>query len=210
MFTGIVHGIAVVLSIQKQKNFQTFKMQFPSYLIHDIKIGDSISNNGCCLTVSKMYDNNIYFDAMDETLKTTNLGLLQIGSLVNIERSLKFGDEVGGHLMSGHIIGTAKILNVINYNNNKKIFFQVKNDRIMKYIFLKGFIGVNGISLTVSDVYKNIFCVYFVPETIISTNIKNKTINSIVNIEVDYYTQIVVDKLDYYLKYYSVKNVSHI
>ncbi|CAL4042195.1 Riboflavin synthase [Buchnera aphidicola (Takecallis arundicolens)] len=199
MFTGIVQGVATVLSIKKKTDFQTLKIQFPLHLVSFLKIGASISNNGCCLTIVKIQNNDVSFNVIYETLRITNIGLLQVGSVVNIERSLKFGDEVGGHLVSGHIIGTAKILNIINNNNNKKIFFQIKNHHIMKYIFLKGFIGIDGISLTVSDICKNVFCVYFIPETIYSTNIKNKKIGDIVNIEVDYYTQIVVDKLEYYM-----------
>lgn len=199
MFTGIIQGVATVLSIKKKIDFQILTIQFPLHLVSYLNIGASISNNGCCLTITKIQNNDIFFHVIHETLRTTNLGLLKIGSVVNVERALKFGDEVGGHLMSGHIIGTAKILNIINYNNNKKIFFQINNDHIMKYIFLKGFIGIDGISLTVSDICKNVFCVYCIPETIQSTNIKSKKIGEIVNIEVDYYTQIVVDKLQHYM-----------
>lgn len=201
MFTGIVHGVATVLEIQKKTNFQILKIQFPEHLIQDLKIGASISNNGCCLTVSKIENNNVYFHVMQETLQRTNLALLQIGSEINVERSLKYGDEIGGHLMSGHIIGTATIVNIINSKNNKKIFFQMNDLKIMKYMFLKGFIGIDGISLTIGDIYKNMFCIYFIPETVFTTNIKIKTMGDIVNIEVDYYTQIVVDKLENYISH---------
>ncbi|QCI25886.1 riboflavin synthase subunit alpha [Buchnera aphidicola] len=200
MFTGITHGVATVLGMQKQQDFQILKIQFPANLVKNLKVGASVSNNGCCLTVFKIKNYNIYFHVMQETLQKTNLILLNVGSKINIERSLKFGDEIGGHLMSGHIIGTAKILNIINFGNNKKIFFQINNLKIMKYIFLKGFIGIDGISLTVGEIHKNIFCIYFIPETISTTNIKMRKIGDTVNIEVDYYTQIVVDRAENYFK----------
>ncbi|QCI27092.1 riboflavin synthase subunit alpha [Buchnera aphidicola] len=205
MFTGIVHGISIVLSILKKKNFLTLKTQFPVCLIKNLKVGASISNNGCCLTVSKIKNCNVYFDIIEETLKKTNFSLLKIGSQINIERSLKYGDEIGGHFILGHIIGTAKILNIMNSDNNKKIFFQVNDSKIMKYIFFKGFISIDGISLTIGNVLKNGFYISFIPETIMSTNIKLKNIGDIVNIEIDYYTQIIIDKLESYININTLK-----
>ncbi|MCW5196983.1 riboflavin synthase subunit alpha [Buchnera aphidicola] len=195
MFTGIIQGIAIVSSIKKKYQFFTYNMKFPNYLTLNLNIGASVSNNGCCLTVTKIHNHHVYFDVIQETLIKTNLSLLSVGSKINVERSLKFGDEVGGHLLTGHIIGTAKICNIIHTNNNRKIFFQVQ-DVWKKYIFLKGFIAIDGISLTVSDIKNNIFCVCFIPETLCNTNISMKVIGDIVNIEVDYYTQIIIDRLE--------------
>lgn len=206
MFTGIVHGISIVLSILKKNNFLTLKTQFPVYLIKNLTVGASVSNNGCCLTVSKIKNCNVYFDIIEETLKKTNFSLLNIGSKINIERSLKYGDEIGGHFILGHIIGTAKILNIIDSKNNKKIFFQVNDSKIMKYIFFKGFISIDGISLTIGNVLKNGFYISFIPETITSTNIQFKNIDDIVNIEIDYYTQIIIDKLESYINMNILKN----
>ncbi|CAL4042163.1 Riboflavin synthase [Buchnera aphidicola (Phyllaphis fagi)] len=199
MFTGIIQGIAVISSIKKKYKFCTYQIKFPNDLISNLKIGASVSNNGCCLTVTKIKYEYVYFDIMKETLRITNLSLLHVGSKINIERSLKFGDEIGGHLLTGHIISTAIIHNIIHIKENKKIFFQVNNIFIMKYIFLKGFIAIDGISLTVSGISQNIFYVYFIPETLCSTNISSRVVGDIVNIEVDYYTQIVVDKLEKFL-----------
>ncbi|CAL4318826.1 riboflavin synthase subunit alpha [Buchnera aphidicola] len=199
MFTGLVHGIALLTSIKKKNRFHTYQVTFPSYLLYSLKIGDSIANNGCCLTVTKIKNNDVSFDVMKATLETTNFPFLPLYSGINIERSLKFGDEIGGHIVSGHIMTTAKVLKIEFSKNNRKIFFQINNLIVMKYIFLKGFIAIDGVSLTVNTIYKNTFSVCLIPETIRSTNFNKKNIGDVVNIEVDYYTQIIIEKLDQYL-----------
>ncbi|CAL4318777.1 Riboflavin synthase [Buchnera aphidicola (Pterocallis alni)] len=200
MFTGIIQGCAKVLEIKKRNKLYIYKFKFPKNLSYNIKLGDSISNNGCCLSVTEIDKNNISFDVMEETLLVTNLSFLSIGSIVNIERSLKFGDELGGHLLSGHIMNTAKIYNIIDVGDSKKIYFEIKDLQMMKYIFLKGFIGIDGISLTVNSIKDNTFSICLIPETIFNTNMFSRMIGDLVNIEVDYYTQIIIDKLDQYLK----------
>ncbi|MDE5285835.1 MAG: riboflavin synthase, partial [Buchnera aphidicola] len=119
-----------------------------------------------------------------ETLKKTNLGLLNVGDEINIERSLQYGSEIGGHLISGHIIDTIEITKVINQGNNYTLWFHVRNARLLKYIFYKGFICIDGISLTVGDIIKNEFCVHLIPETLVRTIIKNKINGDLVNLEI--------------------------
>ncbi|QCI17522.1 riboflavin synthase subunit alpha [Buchnera aphidicola (Acyrthosiphon lactucae)] len=197
MFTGIVNGIAIIVLIEKKKKHYSYTIKIPSILSKNLKLGDSISHNGCCLTV-KLIDNSydssyITCDVIEETLKSTNLGTLNIGDSINIERSVKYGDEIGGHIISGHIMSTAKISKMFKSDNNCIIWLKMRNTFLMKYVFYKGFICIDGISLTVGDIIGNEFCVNIIPHTFLSTTIKNKTNGSLMNIEIDFYTQTIVD-----------------
>ncbi|QIQ41721.1 MAG: riboflavin synthase subunit alpha [Buchnera aphidicola (Microlophium carnosum)] len=192
MFTGIINGIASIVSIDKKKNY-SYTVKMPSILSKNLKLGESISHNGCCLTVRLINNSYITCDVVEETLKITNLGILEIGDDINIERSAKYGDEIGGHIISGHIMNTAEISKIVKSHDTCIIWLKMKNKLLMKYIFCKGFICVDGISLTVSDIINNEFCVNIIPHTFSSTTIKNKSHGSIVNIEIDFYTQTIVD-----------------
>ncbi|WP_425619722.1 riboflavin synthase subunit alpha [Buchnera aphidicola] len=200
MFTGIVHGIATIIFIEKKKNIYTFTIKIPSCLSKNLKLGDSIACNGCCLTIREI--NNSYFicDVIKETLKTTNLGLLSVHDHINIERSVKLGDDISGHIISGHIMTTAKISNIFNVDNNYIIWLELTKQKFMKYLFYKGFICIDGISLTVSNITQNEFCVNIIPHTLFSTTIFKKTISSIMNIEIDFYTQTIVDTTEHLIK----------
>ncbi|CAL4319389.1 Riboflavin synthase [Buchnera aphidicola (Protaphis terricola)] len=200
MFTGIVDGVAQVISIDKKKDLYNYNIKFPSFLLKNLKPGASIAHNGCCLTVKKINHFNVTFDIMKITLQHTNLGYLNIGDYINVERSLKYGDEVGGHLVSGHIINTVEISKILKLKNNYIIWFQVKDLSLMKYIFYKGFICLDGISLTIMDIIKNNFCVSIIPETLSLTTISSKKIKDLVNMEIDLYTQISVDTTERLVK----------
>ncbi|MCU4137100.1 riboflavin synthase subunit alpha [Buchnera aphidicola (Sitobion miscanthi)] len=193
MFTGIVNGIATIVSIDKKKTHYRYTVKLPSILSRNLKLGDSIAHNGCCLTVK--FINNVYIicDVINETLKSTNLGILNVGDHVNIERSVKYGDEIGGHIISGHVMNTAEICKILKLDDNCIIWLKMKNPLLMKYIFYKGFICVDGISLTVGDIIGNEFCVNIIPHTFLFTTIKNKKNKSLMNIEIDFYTQTIVD-----------------
>jgi riboflavin synthase len=193
MFTGIVNGIARVVSINKKKNFHTYTVNFSSILLKNLKIGDSVAHNGCCLTVKYINCPHVVFDIMKITIANTNLGVLNIGDYVNIERSLKYGDEMGGHIISGHIMNTGEISKISKLDKNHILWCKVKDLSLMKYIFYKGFIAIDGISLTINNIIKNEFCVSIIPETLSSTTIGFKKIGQLVNIEIDFYTQIIVD-----------------
>ncbi len=117
----------------------------------------------------------ISFDLMKETLRITNLGDIQVGDEVNVERAAKFSDEIGGHLMSGHIMTTAEIVKILTSENNRQIWFKVQDPTLMKYILYKGFIGIDGISLTVGEVTATRFCVHLIPETLQRTTRERKT-----------------------------------
>lgn len=200
MFTGIVQCISQIILIKKKKHSITYVIELPSKMMKDLQVGYSIANNGCCLTVTKVKKNFLYFDIIKETLKVTNLGKLKVGDKINIERAVKLKDEIGGHLMTGHIMTTAKIYNIKNTTNNYEILFYLKKYKLMKYILKKGFIGIDGISLTINKVYKNKFSVNLIPKTLSDTTIGIKKVGDIVNIEIDYQTQLIVHSVERILK----------
>ncbi|MXP67421.1 riboflavin synthase subunit alpha [Pantoea sp. Aalb] len=196
MFTGIIQCMAEIIAIKEKKNFRTHVIQLPEELLLNLRLGASVAHNGCCLTVTAIKNNYISFDLMQETLEITNLGELKVGDIVNIERAAKLGDEIGGHLMTGHIITTAQIYKIITLENNYKIWFELSDIEKIKFIFHKSFIGIDGISLTVGNVIENQFCVYLVPETLKRTTIGKKNIGHKVNIEIDLYMQAIVTTVE--------------
>lgn len=196
MFTGIVQGTGKVVAIDEKPNFRTHVVELPEALLPGLETGASVAHNGCCLTVTEINGNRISFDLMKETLRITNLGDLQEGDVVNIERAAKFSDEIGGHLMSGHIMTTAEIAKILTSENNRQIWFKLQDPTLMKYILHKGFIGVDGISLTVGEVTPTRFCVYLIPETLQRTTLGAKKLGQRVNIEIDPQTQAVVDTVE--------------
>lgn len=196
MFTGIIQGIAEIKFIEIKKFFSTYIIKLPKKMLIGLELGSSLSNNGCCLTVSKIQQNLISIDVTKITLKITNLGTLKVGDKINIERPLTLTDEIGGHLMSGHIMTTAKIYKILNFNTTCEMCFAFNKSSFMKFIFNKGFIGIDGISLTISKIYKNKFFVNLIPQTLLSTTIGLKKIGELVNVEIDFKTQIIVECIE--------------
>ena len=195
MFTGIVQGTAEIISITKKQDFQTHVIRMPANLLSNVELGASVAHNGCCLTVTDINDDLWSFDLMQETLNVTNLGLLKEGDVVNVERAAKFGDEIGGHSMSGHIMCTAEVSKIVTSENNNQIWFTLPQAQ-MKYVFTKGYIGIDGISLTIGDVVENRFNVNLIPETLQRTNLKSRVIGDVINIEIDPQTQAIVDTVE--------------
>ncbi|MCR9298648.1 riboflavin synthase subunit alpha [Vibrio fluvialis] len=195
MFTGIVQGTAKVVTIEKKEKFQTHVLELPEALGQGLSIGASVAHNGCCLTVTKIDGTQVSFDLMQETLRLTNLGELAAGDFVNIERAAKFGDEIGGHSMSGHISQMATIVDVIDTPNNRTIWFELPPQH-MKYVLAKGFIGLDGCSLTIGEVKANRFNVHLIPETMQRTLFGYKQMGDHVNVEFDPQTQAIVDTVE--------------
>lgn len=196
MFTGIVQGTASLVSIEEKANFRTHIIELPEDLLPGLETGASVAHNGCCLTVTAIDGNRVSFDLIKETLRITNLGELALGSRINIERAAKFNDEIGGHLMSGHIVTTAEVSKILISENNRQIWFKVQDQSLMKYILHKGFIGIDGISLTVGEVTATRFCVHLIPETLERTTLGKKKLGQRVNIEIDPQTQAIVDTVE--------------
>ena len=180
MFTGLVQDLGCIKEVINLSGGKIFSLEV-NLCTDEIKKGDSIAINGACQSVIKKENNTLYFEAMNETLRLTNLAFLKKGDFVNVELAMKLSDRLDGHLVSGHIDRVAK-LNSIKNDGVAKIFnFECDTDLIVK----KGSISVNGISLTVSEVNEKNFEVSILPETFNNTNLKYLKINDIVNIEYD-------------------------
>ena len=201
MFTGIVQGIAQVYAIKDSDNFRTQIVKLPAEMRKGLEIGASVANNGVCLTVTEIHDDLVSFDLMKETLRITNLGGLKAGDFVNIERAMQMGAEIGGHILSGHVYCTASVSQIIESENNRQVWFKLPTKKdVMKYILTKGFIAIDGISLTIGEVKNDEFCVNLIPETLHRTLIGKRQIGDLVNIEIDPQTQAIVDTVENYLK----------
>lgn len=186
MFTGIVEGIGKVKKIEKQtKNRSAVLMtvDLGSYS-KDLKIGQSVALNGVCLTVTNIDKSNCKFEMIDETIKKTDLGNLEEGGIVNIERSLKAGDRLEGHFVLGHVDGVGIIEKILTKPKEVQIWFKIPKS-LAKYVVKKGSIAVDGISLTVVDVKKNLILVCLIPHTMQVTNFRTKKIGDKINIETD-------------------------
>ncbi|WP_145475867.1 riboflavin synthase subunit alpha [Yersinia similis] len=208
MFTGIVQGTGPVVAIEEKSNFRTHVVELPIDMLPELALGASVAHNGCCLTVTHIEGNRVSFDLMKETLRLTNLGDINVGDKVNLERAAKFSDEIGGHLMSGHIICTAEIAKIYTSENNRQIWFRMPSEDLMKYVLHKGFIGIDGISLTIGEVVGNRFCVHLIPETLSRTTLGKKRLGHRVNIEIDPQTQAVVDTVERVLAQRDITNAA--
>lgn len=183
MFTGIVEEIGMVLDMAKSGKVSTLKISC-NKILEDISLGDSIAVNGICLTVKNYSSNYFEADIMNETISKTNLNTLKIGNSLNLERALKVGDRLGGHIVSGHVDGVGIIKDLKDDGDSIWVTIET-NKEIMKYIVYKGSIALDGVSLTVAYTYKKQFKVSIVPHTQLETIILKKKIGGIVNIECD-------------------------
>jgi len=197
MYTGIVQSLLPVATVEHQNGLLSFGIHFPKDLRTGLETGASVAVNGCCFTVTTIMDDLVTFDAIAETLAITNIKSLAEETLVNIERSAKPNDEIGGHVLSGHIIDTAEIIRIEESDNNRRVIFSGKKEW-MKYVFNKGFLAVNGCSLTVAtiDHASEEFAINLIPETIRRTNFSILTEGDCVNIEIDQQTQVIVDTVE--------------
>jgi len=197
MFTGIVQGVGEVLHRNSHNTVTSLTIKLPN--VEDLAIGASVSINGVCLTVVSLDSNCVQFDIIDETLDRTNLGDLSVGDYVNIERSLKFGDEVGGHILSGHIFDTG-IINSKAKKGDQMSLSILAPPSIHKYLIEKGYVAIDGISLTVGEVNDGCFDLHIIPETMRLTILDAKEVGDIVNIEIDSNTQLIVETIERLLK----------
>ena len=194
VFTGIIQEKARLLRVKKLKDFSSIEIESSSDFMRGIKIGASVSIDGVCLTVTSINEKSLTFDIIVETLKVTNLSNLEVSDQVNLERAARFGDEIGGHIISGHVSGTVKISKIEKTTNNHILSFKTSND-LIKYIFPKGYVSLNGISLTIGEVNRvdNTFTVYLIPETLRITTMQDKNIGDMINLEIETQTKNTVD-----------------
>ncbi|MDR3111815.1 MAG: riboflavin synthase [Elusimicrobiota bacterium] len=177
MFTGIIEDVGRIKLISDSKIEVETKLD-------DISKGGSIAVNGICLTAVKLTQNSFFADYSPNTDKITNFSKLQINSKVNLERALKLSSRLGGHIVSGHVDGTASIKKIEKQNNFYKFSFACGKN-ILKFCVDKGSIAIDGISLTISKVFSDYFEVFVIPETFNNTAIAFKSVGSAVNIEND-------------------------
>ena len=183
MFTGIIEELGIVKAVSRKGRVILLSVQADKVL-PDIKIGDSVAVNGACLTVVKIEDKVLSFDLLEETSRLTNLGKLKSNEKVNLERSLRIGDRLSGHFVTGHIdcLGAIREKTYVSGNLSFKIAIP---QEFLKFIALKGSIAVDGISLTVSGKRSNTFSVYIIPHTLKNTTLNFKGPSDCVNIELD-------------------------
>lgn len=206
MFTGIVQSQVNVISIITKNQLSRLVIAVKPSLVLNLQIGASIAINGVCLTVveygvrtdstdSSENTYSIAFDVIDETLSITTLGNLLVQDLVNIERSLKVGDELGGHIVSGHVQYKSALVVKEVTPTNTALYFKC-DEPWLKYIFEKGFITVNGVSLTIGKIKDNMFSVHLIPETLTRTNLGKLNIDNEVNLEFDQQTITIVQTIE--------------
>ena len=183
MFGGIIENQGTILEKKQAGKQIRFTIQFKKKE-RNVQIGESIAVNGVCLTVVKKTEKSFSVDVVKETLKATTLGLLEKGSTVNLERSLKFGDRLGGHFISGHVDGIG-IIEKIEKEGKNQLWTVNANPAIVKFMALKGSAALDGISLTVQNVTKNSFKIAFIPHTLKVTTFGQKKKGDAINIEID-------------------------
>ena len=201
VFTGIVEGKAEVSSVDEGEEFRTLTLQFPEGSLNRAKVGASVAINGTCLTIVEVLRDTceLKFDVIAETLRRTNLGDLVLGDACNFERAARIGDEIGGHNVSGHVHTTASLCEQ-ERTGDRNVRFRVKlgDPEYAKYVLPKGYVAIDGISLTVGEVSddEGEFNLYLIPETLRVTTLGEKPVGGIVNVEIDSQTQTIVDTIE--------------
>ena len=201
MFTGIIEGLGEVRSITNlnkelgRSADMRLKLKIPERLLKGVKLGDSMNLNGTCLTVMNKRNQIIEFELVRETTKTSRMGKLKKGDLVNIEKSLRLGDRLGGHIVLGHTDGIGIIDAVKRKDTETRMWITCENHSLMPYIAQKGSIAIDGISLTLNDVdgKKNRFSVSLIPFTLENTTLGLKRRGDLVNIEIDVLSRYVIN-----------------
>lgn len=199
MFTGIVQAQCQIASHTASPGLLTIGIHLPQDLRDDVKLGASIAVDGVCLTVTGFEPDSglVIFDIMQETLNLTSLACLSLGDYVNVERSARANAEIGGHMVSGHVDGTAEVASREASENNLRISYRFP-EKLGKYLFKKGFVSLNGCSLTIADIdhASHLLSVSYIPETLKITTHGSKAVGARINIEVDRQTQAIVDTVE--------------
>ncbi len=194
MFTGIVQGIRKISLVSDIEGGRKIRIQLDDFSVN-LKHGASVAVNGVCLTAVKISQDWTEFDIIKETLNRSNLSALKSGDSVNIERACSYGDEVGGHHVSGHVDCMGIIKNIYNYPNNRDVLVSCEK-QWLAYLIPKGWVTVDGVSLTVVDVGDNWFSVSLIPETLKQTVLGLKTEDQKVNLEFDHTVKVIVHTIE--------------
>ena len=199
MFSGIVQEKAIINTLVEGNEHLTITIDCSKNFTKEQKIGDSVSVDGVCLTVTKKTNDSLTFDAVKETLNRTIIKNYVEGTCVNIESSLSYGGSVGGHLMSGHIHLKGQVKEVLIIGDSKDIVVDTSPEW-SKYLFEKGYIGINGCSITIGKVNDTRFQVHLIPETLKTTNLDSLVFGNEINLELDQSTIAIVDTTERILK----------
>ena len=184
MFTGIVSGKGHVQKIVRYEDYISLIIKAPKDFSKNLIKGASVAVNGVCLTVKKGNTDILEFDVIEETLQKTNLKDISKSSKVNLERSMTAKTEIGGHLVSGHIHGTGEVLKVVNRQTTKDLQIKIPTS-LREYFFYKGYVALDGCSLTIGKVLKTSFYIHLIPETVSVTTFKDIKKGDLINIEVE-------------------------
>jgi len=196
MYGGITRGLVPIVALKKQPGLVTYRVKLTPELTQGLQVGSSISFDGVCQTVKSIEDNTVECHAMAETLARTTISDWEEGRLVSVDRSLGYGEEIGGHEVAGHVIGIATVVQRNESENNLSLTLQVPSEW-MKYIQFKGFIAVDGSSLTVGKTDPaGRFDIHLIPETLRVTNFGKHQVGDKVNIELDHRTVTIVDTVE--------------
>ena len=193
MFTGIVSGTAPILRIAEGDGIRKITVDLGDFS-DGLETGASVSLDGVCMTVVSMDSGEVTFDAISETLDRTTLSDRSEGDRLNVERSMRLGDELGGHILSGHVMGTAEIIESRTVGEGLDLQISIP-DGCSPFIMEKGFIAVDGMSLTVGKCDEESFGLHIIPETLRITTLDKKVVGDRVNIEIDSRTQAVVETM---------------
>lgn len=192
MYSGITSGLFEVVFVEKSPGLTIYSVRLNAKLTESLNTGASVAIDGVCQTVVAVRGDDVTFHAIQETLNCTTLNALTVGRWVSVERSLRYGDEVGGHEVAGHVIGTARIVEKESAQDSLTLTLQCPSEW-MRFILTKGFIAVDGSSLTVGEVKPDgKFKLHLIPETLRLTNFSRKQEGDLVNIELDHRTQAIV------------------
>ena len=194
MFTGLIEEVGSVLGIQSTDGCTRLQIVAP-LVAEGIQIGDSVAVNGCCLTVTAHHERQFTFDLLGETLNRTNLKSLRQKSRVNLERALAADRRLGGHLVQGHVDCTARILSLKEHGLDYRLEVELPAT-FAHYVASKGSIAINGISLTVAEVFAESFAVWIIPHTKSQTNLETARVDDLVNLEFDLIAKYVERMLD--------------
>jgi riboflavin synthase len=196
MYSGITRGLYPVVELERREGVTHFTVELSPELAHGLELGASVAFDGTCLTVVEVSGQRASFDAVAETITHTTLGDLHIGRLLSVERSVRVGDELGGHDVFGHVIGTGQLVAIGHLGAQLDLTIAVP-PAWMKYILHKGFVALDGSSLTVGNVSaEGRFDVHLIPETQRLTNFANKRVGDRLNVELDPRTVAIVDTVE--------------
>jgi riboflavin synthase len=196
MYTGITRGLFPVVAVEDHPGFTRFTIQLSAALARDVETGASVSIDGVCCTVVSHEGTNLTFEAVQETRSLTTLSELHVGRQVSVERSCRVGDELGGHDVFGHVVGTGVVSRVQSVGGQLDLTIQVPA-AWMKFILHKGFVALDGSSLTVGEVRpEGFFDVHLIPETLRVTSFGHKRVGDRINVELDSRTVAIVETVE--------------